>query len=191
MNFSAGNHLTNLVWYQNTSHFSLHTILADSTGTKHNFSLGVGNISPTIKAAQQESANALLPPNIAALWNQVENPFIQAVTDNLSKRMVFCKGKVLLVGDAVAGLRPHIASGSSQACLHALLLGKVFDGVHTRKEGEEEQWTLEKWEEECLEFSTFAQEMSVKMGNGSQFDVHPMAEEGDPRAVKEDCTLER
>lgn len=74
---------------------------------------------------------------------------------------------MLLVGDAVAGLRPHTTAGTSQAYLHALLLGKVF---------EEEGWSLEQWEKECLEWSTFAQSLGVKMGNGSQFAVHPMAE---------------
>lgn len=68
-------------------------------------------------------------------------------------------GKVLLVGDAVAGLRPHVASGTSQAAIHALLLRKVF----------EDRLSLDEWEKRVLEWSGIAYKAGVSMGELSQF----------------------
>ncbi len=81
-------------------------------------------------------------------------------------------GKVLLVGDAVAGLRPSTSAGCSQGAMNALLLKKVFE------KGSE--MSIEEWEKSILGWATFSQNMGVKMGNLSQFGDHPMADNGEP-----------
>jgi 2-polyprenyl-6-methoxyphenol hydroxylase-like FAD-dependent oxidoreductase len=77
-------------------------------------------------------------------------------------------GKVFLVGDAVATLRPHTSAGTSQAAMNALFLKKVFD-----KEG---GMSIEEWEKTTVGWATFAQKLGVQMGNLSQFGGHPMAD---------------
>ena len=76
-------------------------------------------------------------------------------------------GKVLLVGDALAGLRTHTASGTSQAAMHALMLKKVFGSGEMK---------LEEWEEKVLEWAAWVQKMGVQMGNLAQFGDHPQAD---------------
>jgi len=74
-------------------------------------------------------------------------------------------GKVILVGDAVAGCRPHTTAGTTQAAMHALLLGKVFG---------EGTMGLDEWEELVLGYARKVQEIGARMGNLSQFGEHPM-----------------
>jgi len=69
-------------------------------------------------------------------------------------------GNVFLVGDAVAGLRPHVAAGTTQAAMHALLLGRVF--------GKNASMSLDEWQKTTLELSTLAQKAGVSMGTVSQ-----------------------
>ena len=50
----------------------------------------------------------------------VEHPFIQAIYDLESPRVVF--GRVLLIGDAAFVARPHAGMGATKAALDALTL---------------------------------------------------------------------
>jgi 2-polyprenyl-6-methoxyphenol hydroxylase-like FAD-dependent oxidoreductase len=160
--------LANLVWYQNTSEEELKRILTDTDGVQHKYSLGVGKIQPEIKACQRVIATEVLPPCFSEIFQKIEQPFIQAITDSLVTKAAFMNGRVLLIGDAVAGLRPHTTAGTTQAALHALLLGKVF--------GDREEMNLEEWEKTVLAWSTFVHGEGIKLGNLSQFGDHPMAE---------------
>jgi hypothetical protein len=104
---------------------------------------------------------------MAELWQKVESPFIQAITDSLGAKCVFLDGKVMLVGDAVPGLRPHTTAGTNRAVLHVLLLKRVFEKGSTM--------SVVEWEQKILEWSTIAHAVRKKLGNLSQFDEHPMA----------------
>jgi 2-polyprenyl-6-methoxyphenol hydroxylase-like FAD-dependent oxidoreductase len=128
-----------MVWYHNADEKELNRILTDSTGKPHTFSLGVGKMQSEIISDQRKLAAAILPPPIADLFQKIERPFIQAITDNFAKKTIFMDGKVLLMGDAAAGLRPHTTAGGSQAAMHALLLKKVFE--------KDNSMNLEQWEE--------------------------------------------
>jgi 2-polyprenyl-6-methoxyphenol hydroxylase-like FAD-dependent oxidoreductase len=103
------------------------------------------------------------------MFQNIENPFVQAVTDSLAIQNIFMDGKVLLVGDAVAGVRPHATVGAIQGALHALLLKDVFQ--------EKPTMTLEEWEKNSLGWSTEVQKLSVKLGQLGQFGDHPMADD--------------
>jgi 2-polyprenyl-6-methoxyphenol hydroxylase-like FAD-dependent oxidoreductase len=129
-------------------------------------------MNSNIKEEQKKAAATALPPPLAEVFQKVESPFIQAITDNLTTKSVFMDGKVILVGDAVSGLRPHTGAGTAQAAMNALLLKKVFD-----KDG---GTSIGKWEKSTLEWATFVQKIGVQMGNLSQFGDHPMADNGDP-----------
>jgi hypothetical protein len=169
---SSGEQVANLVWYYNANKEELKEILTDSSGVSHTYSLGIGKINPKIKGEQRKVAAAILPPQISEVFQKIEAPFIQAITDSLATKSVFMDGRVLLVGDAVAGLRPHTTAGCSQAAMNALLLKKVFE-----KNGE---MSIAEWETTTLGWATFAQHMGVQMGNLSQFADHPLADNDEP-----------
>lgn len=163
-----GEQLANLAWFQNANEAELKKILTDRDGISHKYSLGVGKMDPEIKQEQRNKVTAILPPQFCEVFQKIELPFIQAVTDNLTTKSVFMNGKVLLIGDAVAGLRPHTGAGTAQAALHALLLKKVFDG--------EDGMSIEEWEKVTLELATLTQNLGVQAGILSQFGDHPMAD---------------
>jgi 2-polyprenyl-6-methoxyphenol hydroxylase-like FAD-dependent oxidoreductase len=163
--------LANLGWYQNYNEDELKKILTDSDGISHKFSLGVGKINPTIKEEQRNKVAAILPPQFSEVFQKIQSPFIQAVTDNLTTKSVFMNGKVLLIGDAVAGVRPHTGAGTAQAAMHAFLLKKVFE--------EEGSMSVEEWEKAILGWATMAHDIGVQAGNLGQFGDHPMADNGE------------
>jgi hypothetical protein len=72
---------------------------------------------------------------------------------------------VLLVGDALAGFRPHTAASTGQAAFDALRMGDWFGG----------EINEEKYHERVLEFSKVVQEKGVMLGERSQFGRHPFA----------------
>ena len=65
-------------------------------------------------------ADALLPPMIANVVVQTEQPLLQAITDLAVPRMAF--GRVALLGDAAFVARPHVAAGITKAALDAVAL---------------------------------------------------------------------
>lgn len=130
----------NLVWYSNyASPDELADILTDKFGIKHRFTLPYGKMRPEIVSKQRSYASAILPPQLAEVFQKIENPFAQVITDCLTSQSIFMDGKVLLVGDAVAGIRPHATCGAIQAALHALLLRDVFQDKPTM--------TVDEWGE--------------------------------------------
>lgn len=122
-----------------------------------------------IISAQRSRASDILPPQLSDVFNNIENPFVQAVTDSLTTQNVFMDGKVFLVGEAVACIRPHATAGTIQGALHALLLREVFRETPTM--------TLEEWAKKSLGWSTGTQKLSVQLGQQGQYGDHPMAAE--------------
>lgn len=166
-----GERLANIVWYANANDIELKTILTDSAGFSHTYSLGAGKINPNIIERQRKVAADILPPPLLEIWQKIESPFIQAVTDSFATKAVFMSGKVFLVGDAVGGMRPHTTAGCSQGAVHALLLKRVFE-----KDG---KMSIEELEKNVVEWASFAQKVGIQMGNLSQFGDHPLAGNGD------------
>jgi 2-polyprenyl-6-methoxyphenol hydroxylase-like FAD-dependent oxidoreductase len=166
-----GERLANIVWFANANDVELKKILTDRAGFSHTYSLGVGKIDPNIMERQRKVAADILPPQLLEIWQKVESPFIQAVTDSLATKAVFMGGKVFLIGDAIGGMRPHITAGCSQGAMNALLLKRVFE-----KDG---RMSIEEWEKDVVGWASFAQKIGVQMGNLSQFGDHPLADNGD------------
>lgn len=160
--------MCNIVWYHNVDESGLQRILTGSCGQLHKFSLGVGKIRPQVREEQRKISEAILTKPMNEIFQKMEQPFIQAVTDNLTTKAVFMGGKVLIVGDAVAGLRPHTTGGLSQGAMHALFLKSVFEKDATM--------SLEEWERKVIGFATTASKIGVDFGTLSQFGDHPQAE---------------
>ena len=167
-----GERLLNWVWYVNYKEESPEHIelMTDNEGKRHHITLPPGGIKEDVWRRQKNLANESLPPQFSELVNKTKVPFIQTITDVIAPSALLANGRVLLLGDALAGFRPHTAASTNQAALDAMKLAgaveKIIEGG-----GLEE---LQKWEEEVMEYGKKMQGHGVQMGNRSQFGGHPM-----------------
>ena len=139
--------------------------MTDIHGKRHAITLPVGTMNPKVWSKQKAYASRVLPPQYAETITKTEQPFIQAVTDNVSPQNSFFGGKVLLVGDALAGFRPHTAASTGQAAFDALRMGEWLGGDLDKR----------AYDEKVLEFAKTLQEKGVMLGERSQFGRHPLA----------------
>lgn len=162
-----GRRLFNWVWYCNYEDGSpeLEELMTDVHGRRHAITLPVGSMNPDVWAKQKDYASRVLPPQYAEAVCQTQQPFVQAITDNLSTQNSFFDGKVLLVGDALAGFRPHTAASTSQAAFDAIQMGKLFRGKADRQ----------TYDARVVDYAKAIQEKGVMLGERSQFGRHPFA----------------
>ena len=125
-----GKRLINWVWYCNYAQASTEymELMRDSDGTSHRVTLPIGKIRKEVLEQQRQHAKNVLPPQFADIVCDTKQPFIQAITDVFSPRNSFFNGKLLLIGDAVAGFRPHTAASTSQAAFDAQKLYELMNG---------------------------------------------------------------
>jgi 2-polyprenyl-6-methoxyphenol hydroxylase-like FAD-dependent oxidoreductase len=167
-----GERLVNWVWYCNYAQDSPEHVelMTDKDGERHHVTLPPGGIQESVWARQKSHAAATLPPQFAELVQKTEVPFVQAITDVIAPRAVLEGGRVLLVGDALAGFRPHTAASTGQAALDAMSLaeaiGRVLDG--------EGMGALDEWEKTVMEYARRMQGHGVRLGQRSQFGTHPL-----------------
>ncbi|KAL2073827.1 hypothetical protein VTL71DRAFT_11153 [Oculimacula yallundae] len=156
-----GCRLMNWVWYYNypSSSPEYTDLMTDISGHKHHFSMPVGKIKPHLQAEIKDTATSILPAAFSELVRKTEHPFVQCITDVMSPRMSFFNNKLLLVGDAIAGFRPHTAASTSQAAYDALLLERMMKGDITHEE----------MEEEMMAYARQLAAGGIRMGNRSQF----------------------
>lgn len=162
-----GKRLMNWVWYRNYEEDSaeLVNLMTDKDGSRHHVTLPVNSMKEEVWTKQKQDAKEILPPQFAELVNKTIHPFVQAITDNISSENEFCDGKVLLVGDSLAGFRPHTAASTGQAAFDALTLGEWLDGKIDREE----------YNSRVLEYAKEVQRHGVMLGERSQFGRHPFA----------------
>jgi hypothetical protein len=72
-----GERLANIVWFANANDVELKTILTDSAGVSHTYSLGIGKIDSNIMERQKKVAADTLPPQFLEIWQNSKSPFIQ------------------------------------------------------------------------------------------------------------------
>jgi len=73
---------------------------------------------------------------------------------------------VILVGDALAGFRPHTVASTSQACFDAMILADMIEGKVDRHE----------WKLQTLGYARTIQARGVSMGERSQHEDLPLSE---------------
>ncbi|KAH7081006.1 monooxygenase [Paraphoma chrysanthemicola] len=168
-----GKRLLNWVWYVNYPEESPEHIdlMTDNDGKRHHITLPAGGVRDEVWARQRKYAKEVLPPQFAELVEKTKVPFIQAITDVISPSAVFDGGRVLLIGDALAGLRPHTAMSTSQAAMDAMRLAEAIDAI-TEGQGKE---ALKHWEDHVVKYAKEMQSHGVRIGNRSQFAEHPKA----------------
>lgn len=164
---NKGERLFNWVWYCNYPEGSpeLEELMTDTSGKRHALTLPVGTMQPDVWEKQKAYAQGVLPFQFAEAVSKTQQPFIQAITDHISPRNNLLDGKVLLVGDALAGFRPHTAASTSQAAFDALTMGSWMKG----------EITVEEYSQQIMEYATKLQKHGVMLGERSQFGRHPLA----------------
>lgn len=169
-----GKRFINWVWYHNVDFDSdeYANIMTDKNGVRHRFTLPTGGyIQAQVWDSQKQIAESRLPPQFAELVTKTQKPFVQAITDlkppsNKKEVARLMAGKALIIGDALAGFRPHTAASTSQAAFHALGLEKVFRG----------EMTWDDYEDMVFKFAVSWQAHGVHLGDRSQFGHHPLAD---------------
>ncbi|KUJ06553.1 FAD/NAD(P)-binding domain-containing protein [Mollisia scopiformis] len=156
-----GKRLINWVWYCNYPSDSpeYKDLMTDSDGHFHHTTMPAGKIQDRLWTQQKQHAQDVLPEAFSDLVCATQLPFVQAITDVLSPQASFFDGKLLLVGDAVAGFRPHTAASTSQAAYHALLLEGKMKG----------EMTSENMLDEMMDYARHMVAAGQQMGNRSQF----------------------
>jgi 2-polyprenyl-6-methoxyphenol hydroxylase-like FAD-dependent oxidoreductase len=66
--------------------------------------------------------------------HKTKNPFVQCITDVISPKNLYMNDKVVLIGDALAGFRPHTVASTSQAAYDVMCLVDWLDGKSSRDE---------------------------------------------------------
>jgi 2-polyprenyl-6-methoxyphenol hydroxylase-like FAD-dependent oxidoreductase len=168
-----GKRLINYVWYVNYKEDSPEHVdlMTDKDGTRHHITLPAGGVREEIWSRQKEYAREVLPPQFAELVERTEVPFIQAITDVIAPSALLDSGRVLLIGDALAGLRPHTAMSTSQAAMNAMGLAVAIRDII----GGEGIERLQLWEEEVVDYAQRLQSHGVSIGDRSQFGAHPLS----------------
>jgi 2-polyprenyl-6-methoxyphenol hydroxylase-like FAD-dependent oxidoreductase len=158
---AVGSRTVNWAWYCTYPSGSpeLEELMTDTSSQRHRFSVPPGKVSPRIWTHQQALAAELLPADFAELVSKTTHPFVQLVTDVIASRASFFNGKVLLVGDALAGFRPHVFASTNQAALDALLLRDWLEG----------KTSLEEWEGSVLRYAREMSQSSIAIGQKIMF----------------------
>jgi 2-polyprenyl-6-methoxyphenol hydroxylase-like FAD-dependent oxidoreductase len=125
-----GHRSYNHIWYRPTDlEKALPRLCTDASGRCHGTSIPPPLIRPEIIAGIKASAQELLAPQIAAIVEQTDQLFFQAIFDLETPRMAL--GRVALLGDAAFVARPHVGAGVTKAALDAECLAreiKAADG---------------------------------------------------------------
>lgn len=163
-----GRRLVNFVYYTNFPGGSaeLDEILTDKNGQRRHITMPPGMMPAAAWERQKTIAKERLPPQFAEIVCKTQNPFVQAVTDCIALDNEHMDGKVILVGDALAGFRPHTVASTSQACFDSMVLADYFAGKISRAE----------WKRQTMGFARYIQKRGVDMGNRSQFQQLPLKE---------------
>jgi 2-polyprenyl-6-methoxyphenol hydroxylase-like FAD-dependent oxidoreductase len=142
------------VWYRKYPEASdeRRDVMTDVDGKKHHFSVPMGKIRPQREDWQKKLAQELLAPCVAELIKKTKQPFIQAITDIVSPHAVLSDGRVLLVGDAFATLRPLAGLGLNQAAKGAMSLADVLEG----------RLSLDEWEHNALAFAKQSRDKGIR-----------------------------
>ena len=112
----------NVVWYRPADEaVGLPRLLTGRDGRSHDVSIPPGQVAHEAVAELYDDADALLAPCCAEVVRLSHEPFIQAIYDFASPRLVF--GRVILIGDAAFLARPHAGMGATKAARDALTPG--------------------------------------------------------------------
>ncbi|KAK1094400.1 hypothetical protein LTR48_000389 [Friedmanniomyces endolithicus] len=157
-----GKRLLNFVWYANFPEGSpeLEKLMTDKEGRRRHITIPPGMIAPGAWEMVKEMGNKRLPPQMAEMAEKTRSPFVQCITDVIAPKNLYMGDKVVLIGDSLAGFRPHTVASTSQAAFDVMCLVEWLDGKVERGE----------FVKRTMQFARAMQEMGVRIGDRSQFE---------------------
>ncbi|KAK3684528.1 hypothetical protein LTR37_020203 [Vermiconidia calcicola] len=165
-NTSPSHRLLNFVWYANFPDGSaeLERIMTDKDGRRRKVTIPPGMITWDAWEMLKSKASEKLPPQMAEMAHKSKNPFVQCITDVTSPRNFYMDNKVVLIGDALAGFRPHTVASTSQAAFNVMGLVDWLDGNIDRRQ----------YVKQTMQYARLIQSRGVHIGNRSQFESLPI-----------------
>ncbi|KAI4860405.1 FAD/NAD(P)-binding domain-containing protein [Hypoxylon rubiginosum] len=170
-----GQRLINFVYYTNFPEGSaeLEEIMTDKNGRRRQITMPPGMTDEAAWEKQRQLARERLPPQFAEIVCGTKRPFVQAVTDVISPQHEYMGGRVVLIGDALAGFRPHTVASTSQATFDAMIYADYIAGKISKEE----------WKKNTIGFARYIQKRGVDMGERSQYQNLSLQEYVDDRNV--------
>jgi len=142
----VGKRRFNFVWYRPAAQDgALKSILTDIEGVTHALSIPPNKIRPEVIAEMRDAAERTLSPQFAEVVRNTQQPFIQAIQDLETPRMMIGKN-IALLGDAAFVARPHVGMGVTKAAADAFVLAEELGS------GEAIPASLERFEQARLAF---------------------------------------
>jgi 2-polyprenyl-6-methoxyphenol hydroxylase-like FAD-dependent oxidoreductase len=169
-----GKRLLNFVWYTNfpEGEHELEEVMTDIDGKRRHLTVPPGKMRPEAWEMVKKRGRDRLPPQMAEMVAKSKEPFVQLITDVITPTNDFFGGKVVLLGDALAGFRPHTVASTSQAAFDVLMLVEYLEsGDHA------------EFVRKTMEFARLMQSRGVYIGNRSQFTDLPLQEYVDDRTM--------
>ena len=163
-----GKRLLNFVWYTNFPEGSkeLEEVMTDTEGKRRRITIPPGKMRPEAWEMVKKRARGRLPPQMAEMVEKSNQPFVQAITDVITPQNSFCNKKVFLIGDALAGFRPHTVASTSQAAFDVMTLTDYLTGETDHAE----------FVRRTMEYARLIQDRGKYIGNRSQFENLPLKE---------------
>jgi 2-polyprenyl-6-methoxyphenol hydroxylase-like FAD-dependent oxidoreductase len=118
----VGQRRFNFVWYRpaDAGH-RLADLLTDVDGVRNELSIPPTRIRAEVIAEMRRDAERLLAPQFADVVRLTSQPFIQAILDLETRRMVL-GARTVILGDAAFVARPHVGMGVTKAAADAAAL---------------------------------------------------------------------
>ena len=156
----VGERALNFVWYRNARGASYDDLMTDRDGVHRPGTVPPGFVHHGFVRTLHADASAQLAPQLAELVLTCDAPFIQAIFDMTAHR--FRRGRAILIGDAAAALRPHVAAGTAKACADGWALRDSLSGA------EDLDAALAGWEARQMALAERVAAESRAMGEASQ-----------------------
>ena len=119
--------------------------MTDTSNRHHRNTLPVGGMKPTVWQEYVALAQLDMCAPFAELVTLTSQPFVTTIGDSTCPRPSALGGKVLIVGEALNLMRPHMALSTTQSAVQALLLGRALR--YGNPAG------LQQWEREVLQYA--------------------------------------
>jgi len=118
----VGQRRFNFVWYRPAdADHRLADLLTDVDGARNELSIPPTKIRAEVIAEMRRDAEQLLAPQFAEVVRLTSQPFIQAILDLETPRMVL-GARTVILGDAAFVARPHVGMGVTKAAADAAAL---------------------------------------------------------------------
>lgn len=114
--------------------------MTDIASVVHRNTLPAGGMNMDTWQKYKSIATSEMCTPFAVIIDKTAQPFVTAVSDLACPRAVAMGGRLLVVGEALNLVRPHMALSTTASAKQALLLERVFRG----------EISIEQWEKQVL-----------------------------------------